>query len=439
MEEKLRQAYQLAYFILREKEAALRATREAVSALDVTLLRRDKRIYYQSGHRTKVSLGEWQMLQSLVYFYAEAEERRQEEQGATEEILVMHYIKYLVFITVCRNSFFVALGLGRLLHNYTTPETAQIYELVVQDPDRGRDDSYYRRRKAQLLRELQSRFGAMLNVQRGARGEERFQSLPDAQGYLSWVKECLCEFTPWKTQCINMPADFDPYTDELPLLRFHGGDPDGEHEVEIRRLHALLHPVCFEQLLAALRLDAPANRLEVPQFKLRTSQPPTPPQGGHPPTAQLSEEEMQNLKESVMQESERRRRFTPTWLRIVVDGVERDRWPVEQRPHGQIEIAYSDKFIEVYGGTDGEELRLATHLLSYDTDDNMQPLAAALTLEGGQQIRLEIEPLPATDVEDSGATLVVSYRETAPLRALRWWWHQLRRRLFNYVPRAFWK
>src|SRR5215510_5380812 len=439
MEEKLRQAYQLAYFILMEAEAAFRATRGAVSALDVMLIRQDKRIHYQSCHRTKVSLGEWQMLQRLVYIAAEAEERRQEEHGVAEHTLVMHYIKHLVYITVCRNSFFVALGLGRLLHNYTTPETAHIYELVVQDPDRGRDDSYYRRRKAQLMRELQARFGAMLNVQRGARGEERFQALPDAQGYLSWVKECLCKFTPWNTDCIKMPAAFDPYTDELPLLRFRGVDPDGEHEVEIRRLHALLHPDCFERLLAALHLDEPAKRLEVPQFKLRNLQPPTPPHGGHPPTMQLSEEEMQNLKESVMQESERRRRFTPTWLRIVVDGVERAQWSLEQSPHGRIEIASSDKFIEIYGSTDGNDVRLATHLLSYDIDGHLQPLAAALTLEGGQQIRLEIGPLPVTDEEDAGATLVVSYRETALLRALRWWWHQFRQRHFNYVQREFWK
>jgi hypothetical protein len=403
MEEKLRQAFQLAYFILREEQAALRATREAVSALDVTLVRQDKRIHYLPGHRTKVSLGEWQMLQRLVYIAAEAEERCQEERGVTEAALVMHYLKHLVYITVCRNSFFVALGLSRLLHNYTTAETVQIYELVLQDPDRGRDDSYYRRRKAQLMQELLARFGAMLTVQRGARGEERFQALPDAQSYLAWIRECLRKFTPWETRC-NLPPAFDPYTDELPSLRFRGDDPDGEHEVEIRRLHALLHPDCFQRLLAALRLDPPARRLEVPQFQLCNSQPPAPPHGGQPHTAQLSEEDMQKLKESVIQERERRRRFSPAWLRIVVDGAQRARWPLAQSQHGQIEIAPGDKLIEIYGSRDGEELRLAAHLLSYDVDDHLRPVAAALTLEGGQQLRLAVEPLRATDEEDAGAS-----------------------------------
>jgi hypothetical protein len=418
---------------------ALIATREAVSVLDVTLVRQDKRVHYLPSHRTKVSLGEWQMLQRLVYFASEPEERRQEEKGVPEESLVTHYIKHLVYITGRRNSFFVALGLSRLLHNYTTAETAQIHELVSQDPDRGRDDSYYRRRKAQLMRELQERFGGLLSVQRGARGEERFQALENAQGYLDWVKECLRRFTPWNTDCTDckLPDAFDPHADELPLLRFRGDDPDGEHEVEIRRLHALLHPDCFGRLLKALRLDEPARRLEVPEFQLRDSQPPEPPSGGQPPIAQLSEEDMQGLKESIIQERERRRRFSPTWLRIVVDREERARWPIERSRSGRVEIAPDDRLIEIYGVSGNEDLRLAAHFLSYDSNDRLRPGAATLTLEGGQELSLAIEPLPTADTEDVSATVAVSYRETAPLRALLLWSRNLR--IFNPERRPTWK
>jgi hypothetical protein len=446
MEEKLRRAFQLAYFILREEQAALVVTRESVSALDVMLFRQDKRVHYLPSHRTKVSLGEWQMLQRLVYFASEPEEMRQEEHGVSEEALVMHYIKHLVYITGRRNSFFVALGLSRLLHNYTTAETAQIHELVSQDPDRGRDDSYYRRRKAQLMRELQDRFGGLLAVQRGARGEERFQALLDAQSYLAWVRECLREFTPWETSC-NLPAAFDPHTDELPSLCFRGDDPDGEHEIEIRRLHSLLHPDCFGRLLSALRLDAPDKRLEVPEFKLRDHSPPEPPSGGRPPTARLSEEDMESLKKSITQEREHRRRFSPTLLSIVVDRVERARWPIEQIRSPQVEIAPDDGMIEIYGVRGGENIRLAAHMLSYDSYNNLRPVAATLTLEGGQELRLAIEPLRAAGEAATGgkeeeyarAKLAVTYRETVPRRILLWEFSRLRLRLFNSAQLPIWK
>lgn len=300
MEEKLRRAFQLAYFILGEEEAALRVTREAVASLDVALAQQDKRIYYASGSRTKVSLSELQLLQRLVYIAAEPEERRQEEQGAAQEALLIHYLKHLVRCALKRNSFFVTLGVSRLLHNYSTPETMRIHELVVQDPARVRDDSYYRRGKAQLLQELLARFGVLLAVQRGARGEERFQTLPDGHCYADLTLACLCRFTPWETPC-SVPAAFDPHKDELPLLRFRGRDPDGEHEVEVRRMHAVLHPDCFTRLLTALGLAAPAERLELPQFQLTNGPPPADPPGGPRAPAHLSEEAMQNLKEYLIQ------------------------------------------------------------------------------------------------------------------------------------------
>jgi hypothetical protein len=233
----------------------------------------------------------------------------------------------------------------------------------------------------------------------------------------------------------------------LPSLCFHGNDPDGEHEVEIRRMYVLLHPDCFEWVLAALRLDAPANRLEVPEFQSRNDKPPEPPSGGQPPPAQLSEENMKNLKESIIQERERRRRFSPAWLRIVVDREERARWPLNQSRSGQIEIASDDRLVEIYGVRGGENVRLAAHMLSYDLYDHLRPVAAKLTLEGGQELRLAIEPLRSASEtanegeldEDDRATVAVSYRETALLRALLWRFRQFRQEVVGSERPLIWK
>jgi hypothetical protein len=114
-----------------------------------------------------------------------------------------------------------------------------------------------------------------------------------------------------------------------------------------------------------------------------------------------------------------------------VDREERARWPIEQSLSGRIEIAPDDRLVEIYGVRDGENMRLAAYMLSYDLDDQLRPLAATLTLEGGQELRLDVEPLsgagePAADEEDVGAAVSVRYRETAPLRALLLWLRSLR-------------
>jgi hypothetical protein len=446
MDEKLRHAFQLAHFILGDEAAALRVTREAVAMLDVALAAQDRRLYYTPGSRavapsakpdarfrTKVSLGELQLLQRLIYIAAEPEERRQEVEGATEAAWLIRYLKHLARITLKRNSFFVTLGVSRLLHNYTTPETMQIYELVVQDPARVRDDSYYRRRKAQLMRELRERFGGLLSVQRGLRGEERFHALPDAHRYLPLVADCLRAFTPWGTCCV-VPDAFDARRDELPPLRFRGGDPDAEHSVEATRFHAVLHPDCYRRLLAALRLEAPAERLELPQF--RSSDGESPPGNGgwtdrSRTSVELSEEGMERIKEHLAEQRERRKRFSPVWLRVAVDGVERARTTSAGPDHLRLAVSPDAELIEVYGVTATEELRLAAHLLNHDEDGGMLPKTATLRLEGGQQLTFDVQPQHDSTGDPTGALVAVTYAETVPLRAALRRLRRQRQRLFQ--------
>lgn len=371
-----------------------------------------------------------QLLQRLVYIAAEPEERRQEARGVSEAAWLIHYLKHLARITLKRNSFFVTLGVSRLLHNYTTPETMQIYELVVQDPARGRDDSYFRRRKAQLMRELQSRFGGRLTVQRGLRGEERFQARPEVECFLALVADCLCAFTPWETRC-SVPDAFDPRRDEWPPLRFRGSDPDAEHAVEAARLHALLHPDCYSRLLAALRLEAPARRLELPQFQMPGREPPGDDIDRDRTHAGLSGEEMERIKQELAGERERRKRLSPVWLRVAVDGVTRKRTAPDEPL--RLSVPADAELIEVYGIAAGEEVRLAAHLLSYDEGDKLLPVNSTLVLEGGQQLGFNVQPQHDAEGQCTGATVTVAYRETATLRAASQWLRRQRRRLFG-VP-----
>ncbi|MCQ6498159.1 hypothetical protein, partial [Vibrio parahaemolyticus] len=60
----------------------------------------------------------------------------------------------------------------------------------------------------------------------------------------------------------------DPFNDMVPQFSFNGAEPDHEHEVEINRMHAILDPECYKQLVKALRFDQPEQRLNIPHFFL---------------------------------------------------------------------------------------------------------------------------------------------------------------------------
>jgi hypothetical protein len=275
----LRQAFRLAYFIHSDRELAVRIATAAMSKLNAAAAAQDKRSYYRTGGRsrspgsnvisprTKVCLSELHLLQRLVYVESEPHERQEEQRQSAmidEERLITRYIKYLINITLVRNSFHVALGVSRLLYNYTTAESMKLYDLIMQNPERAKDDAYWRESKARLRREIKDRFGQRLAVVRGTHGEKRFQTREDSARYLGVVKKCMQMFTPWDTPC-PLPGT-GPAPGEIEAFTFRGSDPDEEHQIEVARMHAVIHPDCYERLVAGLGLDSPARRLEIPKF-----------------------------------------------------------------------------------------------------------------------------------------------------------------------------
>ncbi|HEU4388181.1 MAG TPA: hypothetical protein VFV34_10310 [Blastocatellia bacterium] len=419
-------AFKLAYFIHGDVPLSMSIAAGALSKLEVTASAQDKRLYYNPAGRsrspalrTKVFLNEMHLLQRLVYLESESHERRQEadpSSGLREEDMVVRFIKHLVRITLKRNSFYVALGLNRLLHTYTTAEAMNIYNLVVQDPDRVRDDYYYRSRKKQLMSEMQERFNGLIRSLRGHRGEERFEP-GDHQSKLSeLVKKCLDVFTPWNTSCV-LPAKIDPFSDELRPLAFKSGDPDQEHPIELNRIHSLTHPSCYAQLTGALQCDPPDQKLSVPRFFIEKDE-----QGGGQPRNRfenrpLSEEEAASIASVLSQAADRRRRASANVLSVTVDGTERARLDTGSHRSVRIEIEEGAELIEVHARDKAGLVPLAAHLLEHDESAANLAQTSSITLEGGQKVSFTIRLNKNSAGQLDGAIVDVHYRETSPARA----------------------
>jgi hypothetical protein len=426
-EESLARAFRLAYFIHGDREAALNIAAEALAKLEVAAAAQDKRLYYTptgraaraERFRTKVSVGEAHLLQRLVYVESEPYERRAEQapngESPDEEDMLIYFIKHLVRITVRRNSFYVTLGLGRLLHNYSTAETMDMYNVLVQDPGRVRDDYYYRSRKGRLMKELKERFGDRLRVTRGARGEERFQTDDTPGRHDELARECLQEFTPWGTDCA-IHAGLDPFSEEIHDLAFDGSDPDREHAIEVNRFHAALHPDCFARLAASLNFASPAQRLTTPYFSMskdrnhdQDRKPPRRPRRA----PELDDAEMNAVKGLLAERSSRRKTVAAGLLRVIVDGSERARLDLNRASRVRFETNESDELIEVRSA-DG--LLLATRLLNQDDLSGTEVIRrSSIVLEGGQ--RLSFATVKTDEGETARATIDLSYRETRLSRA----------------------
>jgi hypothetical protein len=426
VDELLNRAFELAYFILGDRPASIYVAMAAMDKLKTASTNQGRRLYYtptgRSAHpaaRTKVNLSELHLLQRLVYIESELFERLIEGQRKTvrQDDLIIRYIKHLVRIITKHNSFYVTLGLCRLLYNYSTGDTSEIYNLVLQDPERIRDDYYYRSRKKRLMEEIKDRFGGLVRTQRGLRGEERFEPQEDSQKYASLVKECLIRFTPWHSDCA-LPKELDPKRNVIAQFLFEGGDPDKEHQVELNRIHTLIHPECLERLTAALGLAPADERLELPAFFV-SSEGSRPTEDRFNPT-ELTEGELDAIRRYLDKNSVHRKQFSQGQLSVLIDGKRESVFELEPSRGIEFDLGAGSELIEIrsVGAVEEEQdASLAVCLLKHG---HSGILAMDSSVVLGKRLRLSLRVLPLTDDsgEACGATLKVGYQQTAPTAAI---------------------
>src|SRR3954452_6464157 len=132
-EQVLNKAYRLAHFLHQDKSIALRIVAAATLKLNVAMAVQSKRLYYvpvgrfsrgesrrTDGIRNKALFSDLHLLQRLVYVESEPYERQRERAAqaappgvpavgdpASDDDLLVYFIKHLVRITTKRNAFYV--------------------------------------------------------------------------------------------------------------------------------------------------------------------------------------------------------------------------------------------------------------------------------------------------------------------------------------------
>lgn len=414
-DEWLERAFRLAFFLHGKRETAKKIALDAMNKLETASNAQFKRLYYtptgrpenSKATRSRVSLSDLQLLQRLVFVESEAYEREKENgEKITEKDLVTFFIKHLVRISLKRNSFYVTLAVSRILHNYPTADAMEIYNVVVQDPDRVHDDYYYRSRKGVLMKELKARFGEFLEIIKVNRGEERFSSETDNDA-TETARECLKFFTPWNSSCA-IPETFDPFTDVIKPFHFDKKDPDEEHRTEVNRIHATLHPECFSRLTQALNLSSPQDTMEIPKFMLTNNQTNIDDDDWRNPPS-LDADELRQIKEILSTQAASRKAVNVGFLRVVADGVQIGQVHSGEADSARFGLGGEAELIEIYA--DGDTL-LATHLLNFEALlTGEQELT--IMLEGGQRITLGLVQFLDEFGEVAEVNVSVSYVETA--------------------------
>ena len=264
----LERAFQLAYFIVQDRTAAIEIVVRARKKLAAEQARERKRTYWRNKPLKqkirRMTRDEQDALQWLIYLESEKYEMWQEQEGSPgERYMGVRYIKSLVQMTANMSCFYVAVGLHRILHHYSTPELQRAYELVTEEYAGAEK---YRRVKRQLMQKLAERFGKFITITRSDTQELRFEPCEDQSDWVDLASHCLKMFVPWST--INTCSTQSISTQISGCNRDIQISPDAE---EMRRCHIFIHPPCFDRLAKTLGLAQRRETLAMPRFRMNRS------------------------------------------------------------------------------------------------------------------------------------------------------------------------
>ncbi len=413
-------AFQLAFFIVPDRANAYQIAGRAIEKIGLQRSREKRRSYWR-GRNTKLKIRriirpDADALQWLVYLESEECEREQERIGQHNEVdLVIRYIKHLVQLTTGASSFYVNVGLNRLLRNYSTPEVQQVYEFTTEHYPASEE---YRKVKGRLMNHLAARFDPLLKIRTWEYRELRFETYEDQKPWVGLVEECLEVFTPWSTSesCLRG------------LIEINFGDPgsgvrhprsashvDG---IESDRCHWFMHSPCYGELAKNLSLDPPEDRLSVPQFILNNGDGQgLNPSGSERKVSPLTDAEMRALKDKIDTGEAKRRESPLQPLKIVAHGVVCAHLDPVKDETRRFDIPDGTKLLEVRTEGTGSDLTLATHWIDYTEWGGIAAGEYTITLKDKRELVFEIVAAGSGTEQEGGASVVVESRSSSLLPA----------------------
>jgi hypothetical protein len=412
----LERGFQLAHFILQDKPAAIDVLTNALQKLNSQCRREKRRFYWRYKNPTqairRITRKDVDALQWLIMFESEVYERQQEQlRDPSMRDMIVRYVKHLVRITTSMSSFYVAVGLNRLLYGYATQEAQAAYELVTH---RFLGADQYRRAKGMLTTLVTERFRGLLETTRGRHGELRFSTLKNQDPWIGLVNECLSKLTPWSTD--TLCSGFQPVakkSDRLQTQAIDFADSKSDADaVEMNRCHLLIEPFCRQKLFAALGFPFPDTKLALPRFATYNETDADDNGADSKRASGLSSEDKKRIAERLTGADALRQKMHPHFVIVVIDGIKRSKLDLTPLHELRIELEEGVKLIEIIGlGKTGEVL-LGTHIISY-VNGSFGFSKVFLPLASGQ-LELIISPL-ATVLGTVRATLTVTFTTRSQL------------------------
>lgn len=390
----LERGFRLAYFLFPDRLRAIQILCGALEKQQVQSFRENRRFYWRDKHPAhsvrRVTRPHSDLLQWLIMAEAERYEREEEEIAYPSQArMIIRYVKHLVEITSTMSSFYVNVGVNRVLHRYTTAEAQAAYEKVTSRIVGGDE---YRRVKRMVMCRILDRFGNLLRTSRVSHGELRFELCEDQKSCSGLVRECLQKFTPWSTGRTCHAASS--------ISALPGTD---RNDAEIDHCHSFIEPFCHERLMKSIGSASPEDKLALPNLLLANDDDNQSDINIVRDPVPLSAEERNSIGERLRERKRRRGEITPKRIQILLDGVECAWLDAEDQTTFELLIEEGANLIEIRAQDAAGDILLGSHLIEYDESGFASAKAGIILADGN--MGLEVRPAAREGVLPRYATV----------------------------------
>jgi hypothetical protein len=317
-----------------------------------------------------------------------------------DKTMMMYYLKHLALMAMRHSRVKTTVSLTQLLYRCKTSEARILYEYLenfLEMSGEVKDLQFYAKARRELLDELKARFGRLLRIEprHAPNGATTYQitASPATPEQTEFIKECLREFTPCDVRrSLSAPGKFSS---------------KGEF------IFQLFYPERFQAVLVEAGLSASPQPLFWPVFtNAERPASPAPPRQAPP----LRDREINAAVARLNRMAKRRLRWSGRLLRIVVDGHDTAFLDLDQSHECKLKVRADASAIEVLARTEDGDILLAHCMLDEDDFDPAN-LASQFTvpLEGGRKIIFDIEP----QTDGAAGQVSIRYQESTFRQTMR--------------------
>jgi hypothetical protein len=367
-------AFSRAAYSLRDLDLAEKVTIEVADAFETWCkpAHLDLDTCYPS--LSKVETNKLLLLDSLIFKKILPYKRQMELEHRTgvrqldEDVIDIWFIEELMGFVLDHGFSYTAIGICDLLYGYDSNDVMRIYEAL--DPNSSLHPDVYRRRKRRILDALGRRLGKFLEFERAGDKKELHIKKPDDSSRIFWLIE---DWLNWLTP----PTPSSKLSDENFGLGAWANDSfyflalvnrgSKDYLIERQRMHSLVNPHCFSNLVRSLNIPSPGQRLELPTFLLSSAkgQKWRHPFGKSTPQL-LDQQRRERIDTELAQRRKRREEMNLNTVIVTVDGSEYGVVSLDHEHALHLRLKEGSGLIEFKGHDKEGSVPIGTHVLHWN-------------------------------------------------------------------------